>query len=278
MKRGNNLLKFMINAAVFIILEFAALHLLSNNKSMQSFFISKKAHAFMANFWGLTQNISYYFSLREVNDSLAKDNFILTQRLQELANTKQLTHLPQSTLIQYYKSKYNNFSTLPAEISKISLNKEHNYIIINKGLKDGVELESAVLSSNGVIGIIEAVGEHYSYASSFMNKNISISSRLNKTGAVGILYWDGKSTNKAILKDIPLQYQIEKGDTVYTSGYSSIFPKDIALGTCYDYNIINGSTYEVNIKLFIDFSSIRYVYIAKNNRKKEIEDLENLYK
>ena len=89
------------------------------------------------------------------------------------------------------------------------------------------------------------------------------------------MVWDGKHIDGALLREIPLQYKFDEGDTVYTSGYSSIFPPDIPLGVTGDTRIVNGATYEVKIKLFQDFSALRYVTIVTNSDIREIEDLEN---
>ena len=68
--------------------------------------------------------------------------------------------------------------------------------------------------------------------------------------------------------------EFQQGDTVYTSGYSSIFPPDIPLGTTGDARIVNGATYDINIDLLEDFGALRYVTIVENIGKSEIEKLE----
>lgn len=86
--------------------------------------------------------------------------------------------------------------------------------------------------------------------------------------------WDGFSSNGAILKEIPHHVEFQPGDTVYTSGYSSIFPPDIPLGTTGDSRIVNGATYEIEISLFEDFGALRYVTVVENMGREEIKSLE----
>jgi rod shape-determining protein MreC len=64
------------------------------------------------------------------------------------------------------------------------------------------------------------------------------------------------------------------GDTVYTSGYSMIFPADIPLGTVESSRIVNGSTYEIKILMFEDFAALKYVTVVQNLHKDEINVLE----
>ena len=103
---------------------------------------------------------------------------------------------------------------------------------------------------------------------------MSISSRIGRMGSVGPMEWDGRSRNKAILKEIPHHMEFHEGDTVYTSGYSSIFPPDIPLGVVGKSKIVNGATYEIEVELFEDFGAIRYVTIVDNAAYEEMKRLE----
>ena len=87
--------------------------------------------------------------------------------------------------------------------------------------------------------------------------------------------WDGISSRKAILREIPHHVIFQQGDTVYTSGFSSIFPPDIPLGTTGKSKIVNGATYEIEITLFEDYGALRYVTIVENLGKDEIKILED---
>ncbi|MBQ1865320.1 MAG: rod shape-determining protein MreC, partial [Bacteroidales bacterium] len=89
------------------------------------------------------------------------------------------------------------------------------------------------------------------------------------------LSWDGRSTNGAILKEVPLQYKFSPGDTVWTSGWSAFFPPDVPLGTVGESKIINGSTNNINVSLFQDFTALRYVTIVSNDGLAEIKELES---
>jgi rod shape-determining protein MreC len=147
-------------------------------------------------------------------------------------------------------------------------------MILDKGLLDGVKEGNGVITAKGAVGIIEAVSDNYSYALSFQNHQTSVSARLRKDGPVGTMNWDGRDHNKALLKEIPHHIEISEGDTVYTSGYSSIFPADIPLGTTGATKIVNGATYEIEVSLLEDLSSLRYVLIVDNIDNEEIENLE----
>jgi hypothetical protein len=71
------------------------------------------------------------------------------------------------------------------------------------------------------------------------------------------------------------EFRLNPGDTIYTSGYSAIFPPDIPLGVAGEAKVINGATNEIRVKLFQDHSALKYVTIIENTRIKEIEEIEN---
>ena len=259
----------IINAAIFIILEVAALNMLNHNGAMQNAWFSRGAHAIMGTVWGGTEQIKDYFSLKKVNDALARENLELRIKL-----TKYETESAAEAEDAQDQDITGEYRYIPASIMKISNNTQHNYMIIGKGSEDGVTAGSGVITGKGAIGVIDAVSSNYSYALSFKNHEMNISARLGKEGAVGPMSWDGISRNGAILKEIPHHVEFEPGDTDYTSGFSSIFPPDIPLGTTGKSKIVNGATYEIEITLFEDLGSLRHVTIVENLGKAEITGLE----
>ena len=264
----------VIGTVVFILMEIAALSMLKHSGSLQDIWVTKASHRVMAWVWGGFDSIGHYFSLKAENENLAAENAMLTEALRRSQDRDQAAvesgMLNDSTLI------FAGFSHIPASIVKISRNKQHNYFILDKGYEDGVQPQSGVITPSGIVGIIDAVDKHYSYGLSFMNTGISISARLGNEGAVGPLTWDGLSMDGAVLKEIPLQYKYSPGDTVWTSGYSSLFPPDIPLGIAGGSKVVNGAVNEIDVDLFQNFTALRYVTVVSNSGREEILYLENL--
>ena len=245
--------------------------MLRSSAPLQDSWFANGGQAVMKTVWGWSQSVSEYFSLRTQNDSLALENFRLRTRLEALEE-----YVADSLLTErvYSKGNIGGFIYLPAKISKISNNTQHNYMIINKGEIDGVEKGAGIITEQGAIGVVDAVSENFSFVRSFQNHGMSISARLGKGGVSGPLNWDGRHSNRAILKEIPHHLAITQGDTVYTSGYSTIFPADIPLGTIEKSRIVNGSTYEIEVVMFEDFAALKFVTVVQNQHKDEIKALE----
>lgn len=264
----------VIGVVTFVLLEIASLSMLKHAGSLQDIWVSKASHRFMAWAWGGFDSIGHYFSLKTENENLAEENAMLAEALRRsqdrVRTAMENGMLTDSTLV------FSGFDHIPASIVKISRNKQHNYFILNKGYEDGVQPQSGVVTPSGIVGIVDAVDRHYAYGLSFMNTGISIPARLGNEGAVGPLTWDGVSLDGAVLKEIPLQYKYAPGDTVWTSGYSTLFPPDIPLGVAGSSKVVNGAVNEIEVSLFQNFSALRYVTVVTSSGREEIMYLENL--
>ena len=270
MPREKPIVAGIVSLAVFLLLETAALLMLTHNGTLQRLAVTRVSHGFMAKTWGTSQRIRHYFSLARTNDELALENHRLLERLRAAGIAEDaalLDSLPATAP--------DGFRFTPAKIIKSGTNSQHNYILIDKGSEDGIVQNAGIITAKGVVGIVDAVSRHYAYAISFLNTELNISARIGEGGAVGPLSWDGRSTDRALLKEIPLHYKFAPGDTVYTSGYSTIFPPDIPLGVAGESSVLNGATNEIRITLFQDFTTLKYVTVVENLHREELESLTN---
>lgn len=257
------------SAVVFILLEFAAAVMLYRTSPLQNIWIKRASYRTIAFVWGWSDRVRDYFSLRSTNQQLALENFELTRQLEYFRNI-----YPEEEKNACDGNSEAFFRYIPATIVKISRNTQHNYIIINKGSADGIFPHSGIISRDGVVGIIDAVDSHFSYGLTLMNTNVSVSARIGRSGPTASLSWDGIHGNRGILKGMPLHYETNPGDTVYTSGISDLFPGDIPVGTVRESGKIEGLAGELPVNLFQHFSTLRYVTVAINPNRAEIEALE----
>lgn len=263
-KRNNALL----NAVIFIVLEIAAILMLCGTRSLQDIWLNRAAHRTLGFLWSGSENVKSYFGLRESNRILSEENIRLAEKLRELQGRQ----LALEGAV--YDSLTGHYTYTPATIVKMSRNSQHNYIILDKGRADGVSPKSGIVAANGVVGIVDAVDEHFCYGITLQNVLVSVSARIGRCGAVSPLEWSGRRSNLAVLKNLPTHLQVNPGDTVWTSGFSGIFPPDIPLGLTGKSRLVDGSVQETEVELFIDFSALRHVAIAENLDKDEIGGLE----
>lgn len=260
----------IISAAIFIFLEIAAVSMLSSSSTLQDIWLNRLSHRIMAAIWGGQEKVRNYFSLEKSNEMLAQQNFELSQKVRRYENHFSLQERTNA-LNSFGGHDMFEFST--ARIVQMTTNTQHNYFVIDKGSEDGIAVNSGVITENGVVGIIDAVDKHFSYGLTFMNSNVSVSARIGRNGLVVPMNWDGLHSGKALLRNISVHIDIAPGDTVWTSGMSLFFPPDIPLGVTGESRMVFGSTSEVDVYLFQDFSSLKYVSVASNVHLDEIENL-----
>ena len=150
---------------------------------------------------------------------------------------------------------------------------KNNYIVLNKGEKDGVRPDMGVITPNGVLGVVNAVSENACSVISILSNEISVSVKLEKADIFCIMSWNQKSSGGAVLVDIPPHIPVMAGDTVLTSGNSSVFPPDIPLGVVKSSKMGKRGFLKADVKLFENYRSVQFVSIARNNLKNEIDSL-----
>jgi rod shape-determining protein MreC len=85
-------------------------------------------------------------------------------------------------------------------------------------------------------------------------------------------------TRYSYLIDLPRYELFENGDTVVTSGFSSIFPAGIPLGRIDRLeDSADGQSYRARVELFVDFSDIDNVFVVGNSNREEQEELEEIF-
>lgn len=263
---------------LFIAIEAICVAMVINNGIVQQYTVAGEIRNFQKFFWEIGSSIKNYTKLKEINLNVSQQNLALLEengRLREhLINSS--TAIVADSLTRLYATEHPQFEYNWAKVIKNTINTQHNFIIINKGSRDGIMEDMGVITPNGVVGIVRAVGRNNAYVLSFLNNKQQISAKIGKSNTFGQLAWDGKDIMHANLNDIPQHVDANPGDTIYTSGYSSFFPPDIPIGIAQSSKIVNGMHRSVRVRLLQDFSLLDNVIIVKNNYHREIDSLSNI--
>jgi rod shape-determining protein MreC len=270
MPQGQKTSSYLVNAAIFILLEVAALAMLHATSTLQDIWLNRASHRTVAFLWGHGESLRSHFQLERLNQELQAEN----ARLQEQLRVYERLEVEQEELERVAARESAAYRYIPATVVKMSRNRSHNYIILNKGSDDGIRPQSGIISDKGVVGIVEAVDRHYSYGRTLMDLQMSVGARVGRTEIVSPLSWDGFRSDGAVIRNLPPHYNVTPGDTVRTSGYSSIFPPDVPIGITGESRLVEGSTRQVAVTLFQDFSTVRYVTVVENLERSAIMALE----
>ena len=261
---------------LFLLIEGISLVLIVrfNNYQGATFFTS--AGNVAGSVYSMFMDANRYFHLKTENDGLLAQNVALTRELTELK--EQLTELHNKETLQndsIVRSINSGYTFMTANIINNSLNSVNNFITLNKGSDDGVRPEMGVFNSDGIVGVVYLTSKNRSIVIPLLNSKSSVSCRVKGSDSFCSLSWDGGDTRYSNLIDLPRYAQFETGDTVVTSGFSSIFPGDLPVGTVERIeDSAVGMFYTVRVKLFVDFSRLTSVFLVGNDGYEEQSKLE----
>jgi rod shape-determining protein MreC len=166
------------------------------------------ANYITGNLFSVKNEITGYFGLRKENEVLAEENNTLRNLLQQYAESTSITLVAADSLIQEIPYTYRT-----AEVINNNFSRTNNYLTLKSGSKNGIKTEMGVVTSLGIVGIVDQVSENFSTVLSILNSKSSISVKLKNSGHFGSLVWDGKHPDKLQLIDIARLADIAKGDT-----------------------------------------------------------------
>jgi len=216
-------------------------------------------------------NVTEHVRLVEVNESLAKENVLLRQRLEE-SYLRSNNHFNPWVDTTYHQ----NYDYRTATVINNQLSAVNNFMMINRGSISGITREMGVINSTGIVGIVTDVSDHYAVVMSVLNPDLNLGVRLKRTEYFGILAWDGKNTEQAVLKNIQGFVPLHVNDTIETIGASGIFPEGIIVGTIASFeNDEETNTWEIRVNLSANIQQAKHVYVLENKFVEEIEQLEN---
>lgn len=260
--RNKNSILFLILFAVSVFLT------IQNHTFHKSRFISS-ANFVTGGVYSWANNIQTYLHLDEYNERLLEENNKLRNIISNIKDSISIEKQLDSTSFE------GDYLFRTARVINNNFSKQDNFLTLNRGKESGLEQEFGVITSQGIVGIVDRVNDSYSRVISILNSRSKINAQLKNTNHFGSLVWNGKDPNMVQLIDVPRQAPLQKGDTIITGGRSLIFPKGLPIGNIEDFTLDQTqSYYTINIKLFNDMTNIGYVYIIENVNKDEIEKLQ----
>ncbi|MCI0523100.1 MAG: rod shape-determining protein MreC [Bacteroidales bacterium] len=264
----NFLLRFK-TLILFLILEVVALVMISSSHNYHQSVTYGAARSVSGFFARRLENGRSYFRLKQINQQLVTENLILRREIEELRP------LPQSGFITVSDTvKGTAYSYLTAAVINNSVNKQKNFITLDRGSIHGVTTGMGVASAEGIAGVVVGVSRKYSVAMSLLNTDFRLSARFARNDYFGSLAWDGKNYRFAQLSEIPHHVAVNQGDTIVSSGYSAIFPAGLVIGTLTGEQKKGGDFVTLKVQLSADLKKLTNVYIIGDINRVERDTIE----
>ncbi|MDD4821334.1 MAG: rod shape-determining protein MreC [Bacteroidales bacterium] len=270
----DNLINFIVKHGawiLFILLQALCFVMIYNDNPYQRSVLLSSGNQITGSIYKTANIVTGYFYLRSENKEILQKNIELENEVYRL---RKALNKQESSSIVYDSTITSPYQTIFGEVIDNSISKTHNYILIDKGSKDGIKKEMGVINQNGIVGIVSMVSENYSIAISLLNAKLHISCKVKGDGSIGSLTWQGGDPSFALLEELPRHTRFSTGDTIITSGFSAIFPEGIMVGTIDRPSTKKQDLNTLIVKLSTDFYRLKDVCIIGNERINEIRQLE----
>ncbi len=259
------------NLLLYLLLAFIGLIFTVQNHSYHRNSFIHSTGAFTGYFLEKQSSVSSYFDLDDENQLLREENAKLRMLLGDQADSL------LSSSVVFYNSSKTPFEVFPARVIKNRYAYRDNFLTIDIGAQEDIKEDMGVITTNGILGVVDKVGSRYSRVISVLNSEISLNAQIKGTNTIGSLTWNGNSPYLMNLEDVPRLAKVVKGDTIITGQQSTTFPPDILIGVVKDAQLIdNGSRYKIDVQLFNDMTNVGTAYVIRNRDLEEIQEINNL--
>jgi rod shape-determining protein MreC len=264
------------NFLLFLLLQvFCIFFIVQYSKYHQAMF-GKTANNITGKVNAQYDKIESYFQLKKTNDSLVKANERLYNKL---ASNFSLPDSSNKTVIDSIRTdsvlQYRRFTYMAAKVLSNAVTSQSNFIVLQSADAGRMRVGMGVVDpNNGVVGAVTDVSGQFAVVMSLLHKDSRISGKLFKTGETGTITWDGKYPNIVTLTGIPKSAKIAKGDTVITSGFSTIFPKGLLLGRIDEiFQETATNNFKIQLRTATNFYNLEYAYVIDNLQQPAIDKL-----
>jgi len=243
---------------LFIIMEALAMHYYSHSTSYTKANMLAVSNVAVGGIYSLLAEVDSYFSLRSENRMLVEE----IARLQnKLAGYQEM---PAGMAGNALDSEFSPYMYSSARVINNSISRQENYLTIDRGLRDGVEGNMAVLTPDGkMVGYTLVCSEKYSVCMSVLHTDFRTSGKVKGGDFFGSIYWKGLDHTHVILSEIPKYAVLNHGDTIVTTNYSSIFPPGMMIGTIESWELNNATFFDVQVKLAAQISKLKEVVLVQ---------------
>ncbi len=215
-------------------------------------------------------NTAHLFSLPSENRELVERIAQLESELSQFKNNA--SHDLSAEAITYSDPQT---SYITARVVSNSINKHDNFIVLDRGIEDGVCERMAVITPTGeMLGYIAAASSRYSAALSVLSGSFTTSGMIEGGANYGSIRWTGDSRYGVSMSELSKYESINIGDKVVSTGFSQIFPRGVTIGSVTSFSLNEMQTaYNVELELAAQITAIDYVLIVAHRDQGEVNEL-----
>jgi rod shape-determining protein MreC len=228
-------------------------------------------------FSGIASGVGSFFRNIFSPGTLGQENTKMRQQVAQLEQQIQAMQELQSennrlkSLLAYTQSNY-TYTYITARVTTKDPGYYFDTFIINVGYNDGVVVNDAIVTADGLVGRVVETGGTYSKVMAIIDSRSSVSGTIERTrdnGIINGLALSESDSGNCKMIFLPLEAELLPGDEVITNGLGGLFPSGLQIGTIVEVSNSGTSTSgkTVIVKPTVDFLHLEYVLVVKTNSK-----------
>jgi len=258
------------NYIVFALLISFSFFLISTNSNNHTLGLQTIGLLTTSYLEGAVRSVTNYFSLSTKNEELERENARLVDLIAKIRRA--LTENEQLRTMLKFRNE-TSAPLIPANVVGRSTEEGKNYLTLEVGENNNIQVGDPVVSGNGLVGTTIAVSGNFCLVRTLLDVDSRIAARLLNASADGIIV-AGKFGGLS-MKNVSRRYAVVKGDIVETSSLSSLVPPGIVIGSVSNTVDEVGNIFkEIEVQPAVNFSSISAAFVMQYNRPPEAIELE----
>jgi rod shape-determining protein MreC len=153
-----------------------------------------------------------------------------------------------------------NLATTAAEIIASGATPDFRTVTIDKGRRDGLRRDMAVIAPAGVVGRVVAPSASAAKVQLLIDRNAAAGALIERSRAQGVVI--GAGDERLQLEYVSEIADIVVGDLVVTSGIDGIYPKGFVIGQVEAVEKSGSSYKRITVRPGVDFTSLEEVLVV----------------
>jgi rod shape-determining protein MreC len=201
-----------------------------------------------------------YVGLRQVRSENESLRQALDSALIELQQQRALADRTQGLERLLELRGQAKLQTAAAEIIASGATPEFRTLTIDKGRRDGLTVDMAVIAPQGVVGRVVVPSARAAKVQLLIDRNAAAGALIERSRAQGIVM--GSGDTRLRLEYVTEVADVAVGDLVVTSGIDGIFPKGFTIGSVIAVDKSGGAYRQITVEPAVDFSTLEEVLVV----------------
>jgi len=165
-----------------------------------------------------------------------------------------------------------NIQSVAAEVIGKDPSPWFKSITIDKGKADGIETSMPVVISDGIVGVVTSVADHYARVLLIIDQNSAVDAIVDRTRAHGMIR--GQSSTVCAFEYVLRRHEIKREDVVISSGLDGVFPKGLRIGFVSSVMPVSTGIFQlVEVTPYVDYESLEEVIVLlKSEEERDVPE------